>query len=198
MGSSEKKKYCCATYARGCPFTTTKAPFDCHVGDATGWSSSKRHWCCAAMGLDCSKPEAVVSNATGTVVSTKDSDIEEGEEEEDRGCENLCTLEGKSESCAVRVKYAAVSVFMKHAQACSMAHSLIVEQCAVCLSCSIDSVKCTEPDQDSLKPRQPTAESSSTIYDCDADVKNWKNQWSVNKALWCCTHAKRGCPSTLV
>merc|ERR1711862_209657 len=103
--------------------------------------------------------------------------------------------------CASRVRYAAKHLFPKHQQACKMAHTLIVQQCDACATCSVDAVGCAPPfhfgdhEEYDDKLGKPSGKEK---YDCDVGFQNWKNNWSVNKALWCCIQKKRGCPSTLV
>jgi len=48
-------------------------------------------------------------------------------------------------------------------------------------------------------PRPPVPVVTSLPYDCNADYLNCYHclmaRWSVGKRAWCCTHARRGCPT---
>lgn len=52
-----------------------------------------------------------------------------------------------------------------------------------------------------VPPEVPLADSSSVssaslIYDCQAGLSNWKQEWSLAKMAWCCYQDGVGCPPT--
>lgn len=54
--SSSKVAWCCLTYQKGCPRTTTTVPFDCWAGYANwriGWSRDKKNYCCDRQRVAC-------------------------------------------------------------------------------------------------------------------------------------------------
>lgn len=105
-------------------------------------------------------------------------------------CQTICVLEGKSATCADRVKYTANHVFMQHSNPCRRSHELILDQCSrACNGCTLAATGCGTAE----KGKKPASVELSKAHDCQANHSHWHQRWSDDKKSWCCKHEHVGC-----
>lgn len=63
----------------------------------------------------------------------------------DMGCNEVCTYQGVSGTCAVRVQFTANSVFNGRPDRCSRAFGVVLQACPVCLGCPLTETGCNVP-----------------------------------------------------
>mmetsp|Transcript_87572 Transcript_87572/g.187885 ORF Transcript_87572/g.187885 Transcript_87572/m.187885 type:complete len:431 (+) Transcript_87572:50-1342(+) len=89
-------------------------------------------------------------------------------------CDQVCKFQGKYATCRSRMEEATEHQFQGQANACTLAHKLVLQQCGeICERCSQSEAGC------------PGA-TTSMPYDCAAGVSHWRKGWSANKKIWCC------------
>jgi len=97
-------------------------------------------------------------------------------------CDGLCTYEGHTASCRIRIEWAMSHRFKKTADACMSAHEMVLKRCPSCAGCTLPDAGCTTRKEPSASP-----------YDCIFGFFTWKETWSEEKKAWCCKHEKKGC-----
>lgn len=95
-------------------------------------------------------------------------------------CNAVCTFGEQPATCNARIRWSVEHVFVGKPHACSQAHDMVLDQCAVCSLCELGESECGAA--------APTNE--DRLFDCE---KGASVEWSQAKAVWCCEHHSKAC-----
>lgn len=218
--NEDKQDWCCKFKQRACP---EPPKYDCSVPQ-NQWHFAQKAWCCLHTRQGCPPttppptaapvveppPAAVVAAPPPPAVSSAPTS----------GCDAPCTIEGKfgpqTATCSSRIQWAAEHRFVEDPNRCEAAHTIVLQECSACASCSLADLGCSPPSTPApvhnclttvpVEQWSPPKKayccqlvgrgcpsSTEPAHDCNAGLENWARGWSVAKKAWCCTHAGHGC-----
>jgi len=175
--SEEQKSWCCANQNRGCKF-------DCHSSLSTwvtDWSLDMRSWCCSHKKLGCIKP------ADYDCDESEDGGPSQWQEVKRHYC---CHMENKGcpTSSTINIGFNDVDGQTTGKPFQCNGRDWPVAKIQWC--CAVENIGCYLL----LTTTPPSAVLTTTPYDCEAGLNNWRAGWSHHKQMWCCHNQQLGCP----
>ncbi|CAK9033622.1 unnamed protein product, partial [Durusdinium trenchii] len=162
--SDRKKSWCCDRRSMGCPGTwhgsyhihthvmahgvghAQGRIYDCDAGFSrwmTGWSDSKKDWCCNHQSRGCVKFHCTAGGEDTWAADKRSWCCENFQ----KGCPHTtlsalkcqasCTHAGETSKCIDRIHWTKEHVFGNKANGCELAYSKVQVECDICRACSI-------------------------------------------------------------
>ncbi|CAK9024587.1 Uncharacterized protein SCF082_LOCUS16696 [Durusdinium trenchii] len=205
--SDRKKSWCCDRRSMGCPGTwhgsyhihthvmahgvghAQGRIYDCDAGFSrwmTGWSDSKKDWCCNHQSRGCVKFHCTAGGDSSWAEAKRSwccSNVQKGCPRTTLSplkCKTPCTLKGQTSTCLERIQWVTKNTYSGKEAACNLAYSRVQVECDVCRGCSIQEAGCE-------------VHAGKDPFDCNAALNNFFRAWSPEKKHWCCTKQGKGC-----
>ncbi|CAK9024588.1 Uncharacterized protein SCF082_LOCUS16697 [Durusdinium trenchii] len=162
--SVNKKSWCCDNMRMGCPGSwhgsyhlhvhsfahgvghAQGRIYDCNAGFSrwmTGWSDSKKDWCCHHQSRGCVKFHCTAGGEDAWAADKRSWCCENFQ----KGCPHTtlsalkcqasCTHAGETSKCIDRIHWTKEHVFGNKANGCELAYSKVQVECDICRGCSI-------------------------------------------------------------
>ncbi|CAK9020942.1 unnamed protein product [Durusdinium trenchii] len=162
--SVNKKSWCCDNMRMGCPGSwhgsyhlhvhsfahgvghAQGRIYDCNAGFSrwmTGWSDSKKDWCCHHQSRGCVKFHCTAGGEDAWAADKRSwcrENFQKGCPHTTLSalkCQASCTHAGETSKCIDRIHWTKEHVFGNKANGCELAYSKVQVECDICRGCSI-------------------------------------------------------------